>query len=85
MSEKLNVRQRVRQIVDQELGLRLGEREANRGDDGDFGENFGADSLNEVELIMEFEDVFDIQIPDSDTEKITTINEAVAYIEKKRR
>ena len=43
--------------------------------------NLGADSLDTVELIMEFEKAFDIQIPDEDAEKIATVGDAISYIE----
>ncbi|MFI3268690.1 MAG: acyl carrier protein, partial [Rikenellaceae bacterium] len=46
-----------------------------------FTNDLGADSLDTVELIMEFEKEFDIQIPDEDAEKITTVGDAVTYIE----
>ncbi len=48
----------------------------------EFSKDLGADSLDTVELIMEFEKAFDITIPDSDAEKITTVGDAIAYIEK---
>lgn len=47
-----------------------------------FTNDLGADSLDTVELIMEFEQVFGISIPDADTEKITTVGDAVNYIEQ---
>ena len=46
-----------------------------------FTDDLGADSLDTVELIMEFEKEFDIQIPDDKAEKITTVVEAVSFIE----
>lgn len=46
-----------------------------------FTNDLGADSLDTVELIMEFENVFGIKIPDGDTEKISTVGDAVKYIE----
>ena len=46
-----------------------------------FTNDLGADSLDTVELIMEFEKAFDIQIPDADAEKIATVGDAIAYIE----
>ena len=47
-----------------------------------FKEDLGADSLDTVELIMEFEKEFNIQIPDDQAEKITTVGHAIAYIEE---
>ena len=51
--------------------------------DSNFMSDLGADSLDTVELIMEFEKEFDLQIPDDDAEKITTVGEAIKYIEEK--
>ena len=48
----------------------------------EFSKDLGADSLDTVELIMEFEKEFDIQIPDEDAEKITTVGDAIKYIEE---
>jgi len=45
-----------------------------------FTEDLGADSLDAVELIMEFEDEFNIEISDEDAEKITTVGETIAYL-----
>tara|TARA_B110000444_G_scaffold10536_1_gene9028 strand:+ start:2197 stop:2433 length:237 start_codon:yes stop_codon:yes gene_type:complete len=49
--------------------------------DSNFMSDLGADSLDTVELIMEFEKEFDLQIPDDEAEKITTVGEAISYIE----
>ena len=70
--------QRVRDIIEKELGV---EREK-LTDDASFIEDLGADSLDIVELVMAFEEAFKIQIPDEDAEKITTVKQAVDYIEK---
>jgi len=51
-------------------------------DEASFVDDLGADSLDTVELIMEFEDEFGIEIPDEDAEKIQTVGEAIAYIER---
>jgi acyl carrier protein len=51
-------------------------------DASSFVEDLGADSLDTVELIMEFEDEFGVEISDEDAEKISTVGEAVAYLEK---
>ena len=48
-----------------------------------FVEDLGADSLDVVELVMRFEEEFEIEIPDEDAEKITNVGDAIAYIEKK--
>ena len=48
-----------------------------------FVDDLGADSLDQVELIMAFEEEFDIEIPDEDAEKITTVGDAVNYIDDK--
>ena len=47
-----------------------------------FIEDLGADSLDVVELVMQFEEAFDLEIPDEDAEKIKTVKDAVEYIEK---
>ncbi len=49
-----------------------------------FNNDLGADSLDIVELIMEFEKEFDIQIPDDEAEKISTVKDAIDYVEKVR-
>ena len=49
-----------------------------------FQNDLGADSLDTVELIMEFEKAFDISIPDEDAEKIATVGDAISYIESKQ-
>ena len=47
-----------------------------------FIEDLGADSLDTVELVMAFEEEFDIEIPDEDAEKITTVGDAIQYIKE---
>jgi acyl carrier protein len=49
-----------------------------------FVNDLGADSLDTVELVMEFEDKFDLSIPDEDAEKIQTVGDAVKYISEKK-
>jgi acyl carrier protein len=48
-----------------------------------FVEDLGADSLDVVELVMRFEEEFEVDIPDEDAEKLTTVGQAVAYIDEK--
>jgi acyl carrier protein len=67
-------------IVDQ---LQVDEAEVTPG--ASFQEDLGADSLDVVELVMQFEEAFDIQIPDEDAEKIKTVKDAVEYIEKNKK
>jgi len=62
-------------IVDQ-----LGANEADVTPDAHFVDDLGADSLDTVELVMKFEEDFDIEIPDEDAEKIQTVQDAVNYI-----
>lgn len=50
-----------------------------------FVNDLGADSLDTVELVMEFEDEFGLDIPDDDAEKIQTVGEAIAYIEENQK
>ncbi len=53
-------------------------------EDSRFSEDLGADSLDIVELVMALEEKFDIEIPDDDAESITTMADAVKYIEKRK-
>jgi acyl carrier protein len=64
-------------IVDQ-----LGVDESKITEDSSFVDDLGADSLDIVELIMAFEEEFDIEIPDEDAEKIKTVGDAVKYLSK---
>jgi acyl carrier protein len=61
---------------------KLGVDEAEVTPEASFTNDLGADSLDTVELIMEFEKEFDIQIPDDQAESIATVGDAVAFIEK---
>ena len=60
---------------------KLGVKESEVVPEASFTAHLGADSLDSVELIMEFENAFDIQIPDEDAEKITTVGAAIEYVE----
>ncbi|MCJ8342957.1 acyl carrier protein [Cetobacterium ceti] len=68
---------KIREIVVEQLGVDADQvtLEAN------FVEDLGADSLDTVELIMAFEEEFDVEIPDTDAEKIKTVQDVVDYIE----
>ena len=71
------VQDKIKQIIVDELGV----DEAEVTENARFIEDLGADSLDLVELVMRFEEEFDIEIPDEDAEKITRVKEAVEYIE----
>ena len=70
---------KVKDIIEKELGV---EREK-LTPEASFIEDLGADSLDIVELVMEFEKEFNIDIPDEDAEKIRTVGDSVSYIESK--
>ena len=59
---------------------KLGVKESEVVPEASFTAHLGADSLDQVELIMEFEKAFDLQIPDADAEKIQTVGDAINYI-----
>lgn len=61
---------------------KLGVKEAEVTPEASFTGHLGADSLDTVELIMEFEKVFDLEIPDEAAEKIATVGDAIKYIEE---
>ena len=61
---------------------KLGVEETQVTNDANFQTDLGADSLDTVEMIMEFEKEFGISIPDEDTQKIATVGEAIAYVEQ---
>ncbi len=69
---------KVRAIIADQLMVDLSEVT----DASSFVEDLGADSLDTVELIMEFEDEFGVEISDEDAEKISTVGEAIAYMSK---
>ena len=62
---------------------KLGAEESEVTESANFTNDLGADSLDTVELIMEFERVFDIKIPDEDSGQISTVGDAIAYVENK--
>ena len=69
---------RVKEIIVDKLGVDA----ADVTPEASFTNDLGADSLDTVELIMEFEKAFDINIPDDKAEKISTVADAIAYIEE---
>lgn len=73
-----SIQERVTDIVIEQLGL---ERDKVHPE-SKFVDDLGADSLDTVELVMALEEEFEIEIPDDEAEKITTLREAISYIEQ---
>ena len=70
--------ERLVEIIAKQLGV----DEDNVTADASFMEDLGADSLDTVELVMALEEEFDIEIPDSDAEKIQTVQDALSYLDE---
>jgi acyl carrier protein len=75
----MSVEQKVKQIIVEQLGVDENQVDSSAS----FVDDLGADSLDIVELVMAFEEGFDLEIPDEDAEKITTVKDAIEYIETK--
>ena len=73
-----SVEEKVTEIIVEQLGVEEDDVTPN----AKFIEDLGADSLDTVELVMALEEHFDIQIPDEDAEKISTVGEAIEYIKE---
>ncbi len=73
-----DLKQKVSEIIVKKLGV----EESQITDDANFTKDLGADSLDTVELIMEFEKEFDITIEDTEAEKIQTVKDVVSFLEK---
>jgi acyl carrier protein len=70
--------EKVKKIIVEQLGVDADEVTA----EASFVDDLGADSLDTVELVMAFEEEFDLEIPDEDAEKIAKVQDAVTYIDK---
>lgn len=75
------VAQKVKDIIVEQLGVNAEEVT----EEASFIDDLGADSLDTVELVMALEEAFDIQVPDEDAEKLTTVGAAVKYIEENQK
>ncbi len=75
----MGVDEKVKEIISEQLGVKKEEIKP----ESSFIDDLGADSLDTVEVVMALEEEFAIEIPDEDAEKITTVGEAVKYIENK--
>ncbi len=71
---------KVKEIIAKQLGVNVAEVTP----EASFVEDLGADSLDTVELVMAFEETFNIEIPDEDAEKITKVKDAIEYIKNKQ-
>ncbi len=74
------IEDKVREIIVEQLSVKPDDISA----DASFVDDLGADSLDQVELVMKFEEDFDVEIPDEDAEKIQTVRDAISYIEAHR-
>ncbi len=72
------IEQKVREIIVEQLGV----DPEQVTHEASFVDDLGADSLDTVELVMALEEEFDLEIPDEDAEKITTVGEAIEYIQR---
>ena len=73
-----NIDERVKSVVVKQLGV----KEEDVKNDSKFIDDLGADSLDTVELVMGLEEEFDTDIPDEEAEKITTVQQAIDYVNK---
>ena len=76
MTDISNIEARVKKIILEQLGV----KEEQVTNEASFVEDLGADSLDTVELVMALEEEFELEIPDEDAEKITTVQQAIDYI-----
>jgi len=75
-----DVADKVKKIVVEHLGV----EESKVTEDASFIDDLGADSLDTVELVMAFEEAFGVEIPEDAAEKISTVRDAISYIEKQK-
>ncbi len=76
----MSLDQRVKEIIVEQLGVEEDEVTPKAS----FIDDLGADSLDTVELIMAFEEEFDVEIPDEEAEKIVTVKEAIDYVKQQQ-
>ena len=75
--KQMSIEERVKKIIVEQLGV----KEEDVKPEASFVEDLGADSLDTVELVMALEEEFDIEIPDEEAEKITTVQSAIDYVQ----
>lgn len=76
---KMTIEERVIKVVADQLGVELAEVTP----EASFTDDLGADSLDTVELVMAFEEEFDVEIPDEDAEKMNVVKDAINYLKEK--
>ena len=72
-----NIEEKVKDIIVEQLGVGADQVKP----EAKFIEDLGADSLDTVELVMAFEEEFDVEVPDEDAEKLTSVGDVIRYIE----
>jgi acyl carrier protein len=75
------INERVKEIIANELGVEI----EKVTDEASFVDDLGADSLDTVELVMAFEEEFEIEIPDDDAERMQKVGDAIKYLEEKQK
>ncbi|MCZ6565026.1 MAG: acyl carrier protein [Gammaproteobacteria bacterium] len=75
-----SIEERVKKIIIEQLGV----SEDEVAEDASFVDDLGADSLDTVELVMALEEEFECEIPDEEAENITTVKQAIAYVNKNK-
>ena len=73
-----SIEDKVKDIIVEQLGV----NEEQVTPDAKFIDDLGADSLDTVELVMAFEEEFDIEVPDEEAEKLTSVGDVINYVEK---
>jgi acyl carrier protein len=76
--DKASIEKKVKEMIVDSLGI----DPEKISKESSFVDDLGADSLDTVELVMAFEEEFSVEIPDEDAEKLTTVGEAIGYLEK---
>lgn len=75
----MNIDADVKKIIEDKLGVNTEQITM----EASFIDDLGADSLDQVELVMDFEDKFEVDIPDEDAEKMRTVGEAISYLKER--
>lgn len=79
-TEETSIEEKVKEIIIKQMGVNKDQV----APETSFVNDLGADSLDTVELVMELEDAFDMNIPDEDAEKIQTVGDAINYIKERK-